>query len=296
MRTAPRPVVAIRRESAAGMVLAATLALVSTLTPAPARAAPGITPPPAIDVTPYAATLTAYHDGKGHTFVLPKDLMDLGKVQARLFYGDGKTFYRQPVDTMGRSVKDRSSSFSVFEPRVGGGAYSQLIARAGKLEFHCEDRATPLQPLAPASAAAMIKAARFHDQYWRRTPHLLARDNRGRYFYVDRLAPKPAYDGATDYRDAGFRVFSGLRGKLRPLKMKNVVSDASGEIFITLDGQLQLVFDRATDSKARAQWIARSRTTELTLVDTQAPASRKMIYRDLGVYAGQRLERPCDDL
>ena len=37
-------------------------------------------------------------------------------------------------------------------------------------------------------------------------------------------------------------------------------------------------------------------TALLTLVETESYRTRMMIFRDLGPYSGQRLERPCDDL
>ena len=73
------------------------------------------------------------------------------------------------------------------------------------------------------------------------------------------------------------------------LKMTNVVSDSQGDIFTTKKGELRLVLDQT-----RSVWIAGKKETALTSVPVDA--NRIMIYTDLGVYAGQRLGTPCDDL
>ncbi len=250
--------------------------------------------PASVDVTPYAKSLAVYHDGKGHYFVVHQPLHETQKAAERLFYGDGKRFFLQPVPSRGRNRLD--AYFSIADPRVAGGAYSSFEYTKGKAAFRCEERVTPLQALEAKQAAAMIKAAKFYHVYFHRTPYGLARDTNGRYFYVDRVVhidpTRPS-----EFRAGDFRVYSGMRGKMKPLRMKNVVSDPSGEIFITPDGQLKLIIDRKTaDGKhSTAFWIAGGKKTELTLVEVESFRSLMMIFRDLGPYAGQRLERPCDD-
>lgn len=268
--------------------------LLVTLLPAAALAAPSEPAPRSVDVTPFAKSLAVYHDGKGHYFVVHHPLTETGKAGDRLFYGDGKRFYLQPVP--GRSRNGEDASYSINEPRVAGGAYSSFARRKGKVSFTCENRETPLRELEAKQAAAMIKAASFHDIYFLRRPYVLARDSAGRYFYVDRLFNRNIVN-PSEYRAGDFRVFSGMRGKLKPLRMKNVVSDSSGEIFITPDGQLKLILDKSggKSNRSTAHWISRGKKTELTLVEVETYNSVMMIFRDLGPYSGQRLERPCDD-
>ena len=73
------------------------------------------------------------------------------------------------------------------------------------------------------------------------------------------------------------------------LKMTNVVSDSQGDIFTTKKGELRLVLDRDHPS-----WFAGK--NETALLNLPLEDNRIMIYTDLGVYAGQRLGTPCDDL
>ena len=76
---------------------------------------------------------------------------------------------------------------------------------------------------------------------------------------------------------------------LKLLKMTNVVSDSQGDIFTTKKGELRLVLDRKKPS-----WFTGKAETEL--ISLPLEENRIMIYTDLGVYAGQRLGTPCDDL
>ena len=250
--------------------------------------------PRVIDIKPYAKSLAIYHDGKGHYFVLHQELKDSTSVRERFFYGDGKRFFKQLIPSSGRNGED--AYFSVLEPRVAGGAYSLFERKKGKVGFLCETRNTPLTRLDAKQTEAMLKSATFYGIYFARKPYVLARDENGRYFYVDRVL----YDGAdamTAFRSGDFRVYAGMRGKMKALRMKNVVSDASGEIFITPDGRLRLIVDKTEgNGRTSAQWIAAGKKTSLTLVPLESFRTVMMIFRDLGPYIGQRLERPCDDL
>ena len=86
-----------------------------------------------------------------------------------------------------------------------------------------------------------------------------------------------------------FRLFAGPKGNLKPLKMTNVVSDSEGEIFSTRTGSLRLVLNK--DDYA---WV--NGKEHLKLVPVPIEDNHVLIYTDLGVYTGQRLGTPCDDL
>ena len=171
------------------------------------------------------------------------------------------------------------------------GAQSYFEVRGGKPTFTCEDRHTSLETLAADKAAALLSQAKLFDVYWVRVPHTLARDTTGVYYYVDRLVDDERSGGVK----RGFRVFRGMRGALRQLRMKNVVSDVKGEIFTTNRGQLRLVPERSGAGDSGALWIAGKRNVKLVALPVSNPQTRVMIYRELGVYSGLRLQRPCDD-
>ncbi len=72
-------------------------------------------------------------------------------------------------------------------------------------------------------------------------------------------------------------------------KMTDVASDSEGEIFATKTGSLRLVLD-----KKQSSWLMGEKATSLTLIPVEQ--NYQMIYNDLGVYTGERLGTPCDDL
>ena len=273
-------------------MLTLLLCLGVALAATPARAAP----------TPYAVDskikdqLAVFHDRQGHYLVLPKrppvppgkrlsasNKIFFKRLAKYVFYGDGKKLYRQI--TPSKSVNNANYSFSVLDPRVPYLGHSSFVFRKGKASFKCIRRRTPLTPLAAPAARKLLAKAKFFDLFWRRAAFALARNSRGRYFYVDRVSyPHGPL--------RGFRVFSGMRGKMKRLRMKNVVNDPVGQIFITRRGKLRLVLSKG---RKQATWIRGRRRTPLTLVNVRPAAARRLIYHDLGVYFGKRFERPCDD-
>jgi hypothetical protein len=121
--------------------------------------------------------------------------------------------------------------------------------------------------------------------------YALARDDAGTYFFVDRQREPP--------QSKFFRLYMGKKGEMKPLKMVNVVSDSEGDIFATKTGELRLIIPKegrgGLDSERREPvWIKGKKRVSLTWVPVEDNAY--MIYAELGVYAGQLLGTPCDDL
>jgi hypothetical protein len=71
------------------------------------------------------------------------------------------------------------------------------------------------------------------------------------------------------------------------LKMTNVVSDSEGDIFATRTGELRLVLD-----KNESYWVKGKARTALKLLPLEDNV--RLIYSELGVYAGEPLGTPCD--
>jgi hypothetical protein len=268
-----------------GMLLAALVGAAALLAPAGARSKPAAKAPaqpaapaaPAVDVAAVKEKLKILHDGKKHYVALiPFD--DGG--WAHVYYGDGKDFHALRVIGSGANGRE-SFDLTFWEPRVKARYQASLEFRNGKYEVQCDTRKTELQPLPDAEGAAMIAGAAFHAPMWRYRAFALARDDHGTYYYVDRQRePEDSLN---------FRLYSGPRGALKPLKMVNVVADSEGQIFSTKAGDLRLVLDRK-----EAAWVkGKSRTT---LVPLPIEDNAQLIYTDLGAYTGQRLGTPCDDL
>jgi hypothetical protein len=231
---------------------------------------------PVVDVLAVKDKLVVLHDGKKHYVVL----VPFDDDWKHVFYGDGKTFYAQRVFG-GGSEGTIAFDLSFWEPRVKARYQASLELKKGKYDVQCDTRTTELTPLPAAEAATLIAGATFHETRWRFRAFALARDDRGTYYYVDRQRePEDSLN---------FRLFSGPRGGVKPLKMVNVVSDSEGQIFSTKAGDLRLVLDRK-----EAAWVqGKARTT---LVPLPIEDNAALIYGDLGAYTGQRLGTPCDDL
>jgi hypothetical protein len=231
---------------------------------------------PALDVATVKDKLVVLHDGKKHYLAL----VPFAESWDHVYYGDGKTFHQQRIAGYGASGKE-SFDLTFWEPRVKARWMASIDFKGGKYTVQCDTRKTELTPLPETEAAVIIGAASFHKPLWRHRAFALARDDRGTYFYVDRQRePEDSLN---------FRLFSGPRGSLKPLKMVNVVSDSEGQIFSTKTGDLRLVLDRK-----EAAWVkGKARTT---LVPLPIEDNAQLIYTDLGAYVGQRLGTPCDDL
>jgi hypothetical protein len=75
---------------------------------------------------------------------------------------------------------------------------------------------------------------------------------------------------------------------MKLLPMTNVIADSVGEIYATKKGELRLV-----TSSSETAWIKSGKKAVLTRVPVED--NLKLIYGDLGVYAGS-LGTPCDDM
>jgi hypothetical protein len=236
----------------------------------------------AVDVSRYKDKLLVMSDGKSHLLaVIPFTISDSDE-NGYLFYSAdaGKTFYAQRRTGGGRNGDEAWDSV-FWEPRVRERWKGGFGFREGKYSVQCGDRQTFFQPLAKDAAARLVAAAAWKKPRWTRQAYALARDTSGTYYYVDRARG--------DESSKDFRVFRGPKGDLKPLKMVNIVSDSEGDIFVTKTGKLKLVLD-----KHETSWSVGRDTTKLTLLELDD--NIMMIYGELGVYAGQPLGTPCDDL
>jgi hypothetical protein len=252
-----------------------------------ARSAPPAKADETLDVDAAARDkMMACTDGKSHyVLVGPHE-----QVSHALYYGDGKRFYFVPGESHGMLPgtsfldpryfnKTANSNFHGLDVRL----YSEVEIDAEKqtCAVHCGTRTTPLTFLPADKARELAKAASFAPSPRKYVPYGLARDDRGTYYYVDH--------GATEKSEKDFRLFVGQRGSMKLMKMTNVVSDSEGDIFTTPSGSLRLILD-----KQRSSWIEGQKSSDLKVVPVNM--NLQVIYNDLGVYVGQRLGTPCDDL
>ena len=244
------------------------------------------------DASAFREHLSVLTDGEGHYIAVVtfdtavKDHKE-AKVGRHLYYGDGERFYAQRSSGGSSSGNDKRFTRNFWAPRALGHGGGSFNGKGDVYTLECGDRKTAFTTVDPEARKATLKVARFFPSQWQRHAYVLARDDEGTYYYVDRArSPPNNYD---------FNLYRGPRGHMKPLALVNIVSDSQGDIFASKRGRLRLVLTRPGGQQQRSwQWIAGKRRTEL--VDVPVRSNVRLIYRDLGVYDGQRMGTPCDDL
>jgi hypothetical protein len=235
--------------------------------------------PDRVDITKVKDKIRFLEDDKGHVIAVVPPFSQGDEELEPFFYSeDGKVFDQQLRIGAFRDGETRWDE-SIWDNRMGRPSPS-LEWKDKKYTMTCEGRVTELKPVAPDKASKLL-GAEFRKPRWKRQAYAIARDSSGNYFYVDQ-AREP--EGNKD-----FRVYKGPKGKLQQQKMLNVVSDSEGDIFVTKGGELRLVLD-----KGEHVWVVGKRRVDLTILPVED--NIKLIYVELGVYAGQRFGTPCDDL
>lgn len=247
--------------------------------------------------------MRVYTDGKGH-FLLAAD-KTTGKRRSKLnglrsrnvYFGNARKLYR--VRTYTTSTRPEHL-FTLADPRRRR-ARLTLDPKLGPV-FHCDQSQTKLQLLDKEATKRFIAKATLHDLYWRRTPHLLARTPLGEYFYVDRtrLARVRGRREPIKLENLrGFKMWRGRRGRMRPVKLKDVVIDAAGQVFISKRGSLhaKIRFDRWRKIQiTAAHWRGKrsKKIVKLVRVPLSVRSTWVLIHRDLGPYRGKKFGLPCD--
>lgn len=228
--------------------------------------------PDVVDVSAYKAELVVYTDGDGGFFAAVPGNTDA------LFYGDGKVMYQQRAFSSFRDGGKGTWSMRMWSPRVNNVA--DIDGKGGdKGTLTCGKDTFELTRLPDVEAAKLVDQAAFRRHPWKRQAHALSRDDRGTYYYVDRLRD--------EHGGKGFRLFAGVKGAMKELPLTNIVSDSQGEIFASKRGELRFV-----QAPNQAIWIKGEKRTELVTVPIEM--NLELVYRELGVYEGS-LGTPCDE-
>lgn len=266
-----------------------TAAILFTSSHALAEATPPKLEPGELDASVFRDHLGLLTDGEGHyvavvTFETVTKDISVGK---HLYYGDGERFYSLRSSGGGSSTSNKRFYRSFWAPRARKGGGGNLDVLGDVFTLTCGQRKRDLKQLDEAPRKAMLAKARFFGPKWLRHAYVLARDDEGTYYYVDRAREPPDnYD---------FQLYRGPRGNMKQLPLVNIVSDSEGDIFVSKRGRLRLVLDRSNNrTKRRWEWIHRKKRTDL--IDVPVNQNATLIYVGLGVYDGQRLGTPCDDL
>ena len=221
-------------------------------------------------------------DGKSAFIALSPDERNLYKI----YYGNGKKFARVFENYHNNFFDPRqynpkgNPNFRGLDMRL----YSTVdVDEARKMcSVRCGTRRTELKLLDTKATLDTLLAATIAPPVHDRKPHVLTRDDKGNYYYVDR--------GNSPNTEKSFRLFTGPRGSLKLRAMTNVISDSKGEIFSTKNGSLRFI---TGPGGVESTWVQGKKAVKLVAIPVEENFS--LIYNELGIYSGERLGTPCDD-
>ncbi|MFN0245462.1 MAG: hypothetical protein ACKV2T_01055 [Kofleriaceae bacterium] len=226
-----------------------------------------------VDLNPNKEPVLVLKDANGGTYVIVGEPSSTAK---KAFYGTGKQLYEQI--SVGGSRNGDAWEISTWSPRIPEirpGGISRR--RDGTYVRSCDglDDAV-LSEVVGDKAQAVIEKSQFLSPGLVRRPHLLARDDMGIYYYVDKLAER--------HGGKAFRVFVGKRGAMRQMPLVDIAMDSAGSVFSTKTGDLRLVdtHERATGTKKTSMWVKGSKKTELFILDLDV--NSVVIFKELGIY------------
>ena len=236
--------------------------------------------PKPVDVKAMKSQGVVLQDAQGGVYVVFRG------DDAKVFYGpNAKAVYEQVIVGSSSDGEGRWE-FNTWAPRVHNGAHLASLERKKDGSFHkgCGDKEdTGLTELSGEKAHAVLDRTPFLSMGIVRVPHLLARDDSGVYYYVDRIAKV--------YGGKGYRVFVGRKGAMKQMPLTDVASDSAGDVFSTKSGDLRLVRN-SEDNKEKLTWVKGVKRTELVFLDTDV--NSVVIFKDLGLYGF--LGTLCDDI
>ena len=245
-------------------------ALLGVLAGLTAAAAADPVPKP-VDIKARKAQAIVLADAQGGTYVVFRDHDD-----PKVFYGpSARTVYEQVIIGSSSDGEGRWE-FNTWAPRVAEGSHLGSIEhkKDGSYEKSCRGKDDMgLTELSGEKARAVLDKAAFLTMGIVHVPHLLARDDSGVYYYVDRIAKV--------YGGKGYRVFVGKKGAMKPMPLTDVASDSAGDVFSTRSGDLRLVRN-SEDNKEKMTWVKGEKRTELVFLDTDVNSA--VIFKDLGIY------------
>lgn len=251
------------------------------LAAAPAARADSKKPSDEVDIEAMKPRMVFLHDGRGHyVAVIPFDS------ETPIFYGDGKSFYKQRVFAYSHHKEEGTQSVLFWAPTS--------VPRGGELELaggawtvRCSDRRTPMVRLNELETGKLLDRVVFKKSMWKRQAHAFARDEDGVYYLVDSLRDdRPQGEQWDDpHPPTGFRLFIGRKGRLREQKVTDTAVDSKGVVISSKAGRLSV-----DESAKRMVWSKGKKRKELLFLEVEDNVL--LIYRDLGLYG--KLGVPCD--
>ena len=196
--------------------------------------------------------------------------------EPQVFYAaSGKILYQQTVT--GRSRNGDAWSLDVETPRLAETRRGSVERKAdGTFQKWCDGKDDlGLSELTGDKAKAVLDKYQFMTSAMLYVALILARDDSGVYYYVDKLRKQ--------YGGKGYRVWVGKKGAMKLTPLTDVAIDDAGEVFATKTGELRLVHNRHDPMKEGAQWIKGGKAMPLIPLDVDV--NSPLIYSDLGIYS-----------
>lgn len=227
--------------------------------------------PKPVDIKALKAKPIVLQDAQGGTYVVFRD-----GDEPKVFYGpNAKAVYEQVIIGSSSDGEGRWE-YDTWAPRVPEGSHLGTLEhkKDGSYQKTCRGKDDMgLTELGADKARAVLDRTAFLTMAMVHVPHLLARDDSGVYYYVDRFAKT--------YGGKGYRVFVGKKGAMKQMPLTDVASDSAGDVFSTRSGDLRLVRS-SEDSKQKMTWVKGEKRTELVFLDTDV--NSVVIFKDLGIY------------
>lgn len=186
---------------------------------------------------------------------------------------------------VGSSSSNGDTSFSVgfWDPRYDRPSFNM---KDGLFELVCGKKTVSLERVGVAESKKLRGRTRVFAPRWQRYPVVLARDNRGTYYYVDRVRDDEKRTGEVE----DYRLFIGRKGRMDHVPLEDAIVDQAGAVFLTESGRL--VFEYVNRDEKTVRWFVGEQETEL--VDVSIFSAAKMIYTRLGPYRDQPMGTACD--
>lgn len=257
---------------ARGWIIGVLVATVSAVAAEPA--------PKPVDIKAMKSKAVVLADAQGGTYVVFRD------DEAKVFYGPSAKAVHEQYIVGSSSDGDGGWEFNTWAPRVSEGSHLGSIEhkKDGTYQKTCRGKDDAvLTELSGDKAKTVLDKTAFLTSAIVHVPHLLARDDSGVYYYVDRFAKI--------YGGKGYRVFVGKKGAMKQMPLTDVASDSAGDVFSTKTGDLRLVRN-SENNKETTTWVRGEKRTELVFLDTDV--NSVVIFKDLGIYTF--LGTLCDNI
>ena len=239
--------------------------------------------------------LPLFTDGKGH--YLAHHGTGAG---SRIYWGDAREMHWMPVSPPSRTDRRvhwqfrdptfpqaRAPEFAAhIRPSFRSRRDQYLYQKTGQpLTLRCGRRELHLLPVEDARAGKLRRRMKVARAPSPRVPFYFARDDDGVYYFIDRHADR--------YRTHDLRLYVGRRGRMKRLKLIDVVRDAAGVLMVARGG-VRLKVMRVKRQLAGSRWLVKGKVKELTNVPIERVSTTAIIYDQLGVYLGKKGHTPCD--